>query len=81
MIPGVNIINGKASVVSANKTGCLVPVLAKMIMTELEKTVAQKLTTTGMIKLYWRYVDDTLLLLKPADIPHIHILFNKFDKI
>ena len=50
-------------------------------MTELEKTVAQKLTTTGMIKLYWRYVDDTLLLLKPADIPHIHILFNKFDKI
>ena len=81
MIPGVNIINGKASVVSANKTGCLVPVLAKIVMTELEKTVAQKLTTTGMIKLYWRYADDTLLLLKPADIPHIHILFNKFDKI
>lgn len=33
-----------------------------------------------MIKLYWRYVDDTILLVKPADIPHIHNLFNKFDK-
>ena len=33
-----------------------------------------------MIKLYWRYVDDTILLVKPADIPHIHNLLNKFDK-
>ena len=33
-----------------------------------------------MIKLYWRYVDDTILLVEPADIPHIHNLFNKFDK-
>ena len=56
------------------------PVLANIIMTELEKTVVQKLTTSGMIKFYCRYVDDTLLLLKPVDIPHMHNLFNKFDK-
>ena len=56
------------------------PVLANIIMTELEKTVVQKLTTSGMIKFYSRYVDDALLLVKLADIPHIHNLFNKFDK-
>ena len=33
-----------------------------------------------MIKLYCRYVDDTLLLVIPADIPHICNLFNKFDE-
>ena len=32
-----------------------------------------------MIKLHWRYIDDTLLLVIPADIPYICILFNKFD--
>ena len=58
----------------------LAPVLANIVMTELEKTVVQKLTASGMIKFYCRYVDDTLLLVKPADIPHIHNLFNKFDK-
>ena len=56
------------------------PVLANIIMTELEKTVVQKLTTSGMIKFYCRYVDDTFLLVKPVDITHIHNLFNKFDK-
>ena len=56
------------------------PVLANIIMTELEKTVVQKLTTSGMIKFYSRYVDDAFLLVKPADIPHIHNLFNEFDK-
>ena len=58
----------------------LAPVLANIIMTELEKTFVQKLTTSGMIKFYCIYVDDTLLLVKPADILHIHNLFNKFDK-
>ena len=56
------------------------PVLANIIMRELEKAFVQKLTTSGMIKFYCRYVDDTLLLVKPADILHTHNLFNKFDK-
>ena len=51
-------------------------------MTESEKTVVQKLllATSGKIKFYCRYVDDTLLLVKPTDISYIHNLFNKFDK-
>ena len=43
----------------------LAPILANIIMTELEKSVVQKLT-----KFYCRYVDDTFLLVKIADIPH-----------
>ena len=58
----------------------LAPVLANIIMTEFEKTFVQKLTTSGIIKCYCRYVDDTVLLVKPADIPHIHNLFKKLDK-
>ena len=33
-----------------------------------------------MIKFYCRYVPGTPLLVKTADIPHIHYLFNKSDK-
>ena len=40
------------------------PVLANIIMTELEKTVVDKLIRSGRIKFYARYVDDTLLLVK-----------------
>ena len=58
----------------------LAPVLTNIIMTELEKTVVQELTASGMIKFYCRYVHNALLLVKPADILHIHNLFNKFDK-
>ena len=47
-------------------------------MTKLENTVVPKLTT--IIKFCCRYVDDTLLLVEPADLPHRHNLFNKFDK-
>ena len=49
-------------------------------MTELEKIAVQKLFTIGRISLYCRYVDNTPLLVKPADIQHINNLFNKFDK-
>ena len=49
-------------------------------MTELEKTVVRKLTTSAMIKFYCIYVGDTFLLVEPVDIQHIHNLFNKFDK-
>ena len=29
--------------------------------------------TSAMIKLYCRYNDDTLLIMIPADIPHVYI--------
>ena len=40
------------------------PVLANIIMTELEKIVVSDLINSGLIKFYIRYVDDTLLLPK-----------------
>ena len=48
-------------------------VLTNIIMIELAKIVVQKLTNNGMITFYCRYVDDTLLLVKLADIPKIYI--------
>ena len=59
-----NIIYEQIDGVSMGST--LTPVFANTIMTKLEKTVVEKLTSSGMIKFYYRYVDDTLLLVKPA---------------
>lgn len=55
------------------------PVFANIIMTELEKLIINDLVVDGTIKFYGRYVDDTLLVVKPEDIPLIHDLLNKFD--
>ena len=54
------------------------PVLANIIMTELEKIVVSDLINSGLIKFYIRYVDDTLLLAKD-DIDNIVQQFNAFD--
>ena len=56
------------------------PVLANIIMTELEKRIVSELIKKGTIKFYARYVDDTLLLVKRSDIESILQKFNKFDK-
>ena len=56
------------------------PVLANIIMTEMERVVVDQLIQTGKIKFYARYVDDTLLLVKPEDIESILQQFNKFHK-
>ena len=45
-----------------------------------EKIIVDKLVNDGIIKLYIRYVDDTLLLVKRQDIEMIRNKFNKFDK-
>ena len=57
---------------------CLGPVLANIIMTELEKVVVDRMIDNGLIKFYARYVDDTLLLVKPSDINRILQQFNTF---
>ena len=44
------------------------PVLVNIIMTELERVIVEPLITSGKIKFYARYVDDTLLLAKEEDI-------------
>lgn len=56
------------------------PVLANIIMTELENTIVKELIDKSMIKFYIRYVDDTLLLVKEKDISRIHKRLNSFDK-
>ena len=40
------------------------PILANIIMTELEKQTLDKLFKDNIIKFYARYVDDTLVLIK-----------------
>ena len=59
---------------------CLAPVLANIILTEFEKQIVDDLIKAGTIKFYRRYVDDTLVLIKPCDIPSVLKKFNSFDK-
>ena len=56
------------------------PVLANIIMTELEKKVLPKMIAEGAIKFYIRYVDDTLVLIKEDKINEVLQSFNAFDK-
>ena len=56
------------------------PVLANIIMTELEKLVLPKLIDDDIIKFYIRYVDDTLVLIKEDQIENVLEKFNQFDK-
>ena len=58
----------------------LTPVLANIILTEFEKAIVDDLIKTGIIAFYRRYVDDTLVLIKPEDIPFVLNKFNSFDK-
>ena len=43
----------------------LAPVLGNIILTEFEKQMVEDLIKAGTIKFYRRYVDDTLVLIKP----------------
>ena len=56
------------------------PILANIILTEFENIIVSDLINTGVIKFYHRYVDDTLVLIRPSDIPHVLAKFNSFDK-
>ena len=57
----------------------LAPVLANIIMTELEREIVDDLLKTNVLKFYGRYVDDTLLLIKPESIDYVLNKFNSFD--
>ena len=59
---------------------CLAPVLANIILNELEKVIVDDLVRSGIVKFYRRYVDYTLVLIKPSDIPFVLNKFNSFDK-
>ena len=49
-------------------------------MTELESTIVKELVNKLLVKLYMRYVNDTLLLVKDKDINYKHKRLNSFDK-
>ena len=55
------------------------PVLANIIMTELESLIITPLIDSGIIEFYCRYVDDTLLIIKPENIDFVHHSLNSFD--
>ena len=54
------------------------PVLANIIMTEMEREVVDKLMDDGTLQFYARYVDDTLLLVKPDQVDEVLRKFNSF---
>ena len=56
------------------------PVIANIFKTELEKFILDELINDNIVKFYIRYVDDTLLLVKPEDTDKILKKFNSFDK-
>ena len=57
---------------------CLAPVLANIILTEFEKQIVEDQIEARTIKFYRHYVDDTLVLIKPCDIPLVLKKFNSF---
>ena len=54
------------------------PVLVNIIMTQIESEIVKPLETKGVIKHYMRYVDDTLLLIKPENIETVLCKFHSF---
>ena len=56
------------------------PVLANIIMTELENVLIKDLLDTGTIAIYARYIDDTLVLVKPNDVQKVLNKLNSFHK-
>ena len=57
---------------------CLGPVLANIIMTELETVIVDKLFAANLLKFYIRYVDDTLVLIKESDMNIVLKKLNSF---
>ena len=55
------------------------PVLANIIMTELDDVIIKPLVADGTIKFYSRLVDDTLLAIKPENVSQVNKAVNKFD--
>ena len=55
------------------------PVLANIIMTELEKEIVDKMFSDDIIKFYTRFVDDTLVLAKPHNFQYIQDKLNSFS--
>ena len=53
---------------------------ANVIMTELGDVVIKPRIANSTIKFYTRFVDDTLLLIKPDNVKEVHNSLNKCYK-
>ena len=58
----------------------LEPVLVNIIVIELERIIVKKSLHKSLVKLYMRYVDDTLILVKYKDTNYLYRRLNSFDK-
>ena len=56
------------------------PVMANIIMAELEREIIEPLIEDGTLKFYTRYVDDTLVLMKHNDIQKVLNKLNSYHK-
>lgn len=54
--------------------------ICQLLMTELESTIVKELVEKSLVKLYMKYVDDALLLVKDKDINHVHKRLNSFNR-
>lgn len=61
--------------------GSLGLILTNIIMTNCEKVIADKFIEDSIMKLYVKYVDDTLLVIKRSFIAYILNKFNSFDNL
>ena len=52
------------------------PVLANIIMTELENVIVRNLLADGTVAFYARYVDDTLLLIRSENLQKVLMKLN-----
>ena len=56
------------------------PILPNIVMTKLGRVLVETLITSGKIKFYIGYVDETLLLAKEEDTMFIFDKVNSFHK-
>ena len=50
-------------------------------MTELERKVSKQFIDDRTLMFYGRYVDDTLVVIKPEDLNRVHNALNNFDPL
>ena len=58
----------------------LAPLLANIIMTEMEKTIIKKFIDDKILLSYGCYVDDTLVVIKREHLKPFHDALNNLDK-
>ena len=56
------------------------PLLANIVMTNIEKTIIKKFIDDKILLFYGRYVDDTLVVIRREHLRLVQDVLNNFDK-